>query len=158
MKILIALTLALSATVVLGDFEDPATCDVIWRSVEGVAKSCYKFHNEKKRWVEAYSACPPGMHLLALETEAELAFITRYIKQYVVHTYRQSWWTAGKGQVAIADSWFWKPGNTPIVFGWGPGEPNNNKNRYENCVSYFRYALNDDACYSRFPYICEHDF
>jgi hypothetical protein len=82
MKILVAFAFVLFANFTLGEFT--GKCDLKWELPSG-PKSCYKFQNhEKMDWSKAEKACKnAGMHLIALETEAELELIALHLAKGV---------------------------------------------------------------------------
>ncbi|ELU08383.1 hypothetical protein CAPTEDRAFT_213290 [Capitella teleta] len=157
----IVFTLALSACVALGVFGDPRTCDLTWKSVNGVAKSCYKVHRVTTTWPLANDACESeGMHLIAMETEDELELIARYMAN-IVSPLEIPWWTAGKGEGNDKNTWAWAPGNTPISHGWNPGKPDTGNHttygRVDKCVALVDRGFSEYSCYSHRQFLCEQD-
>ncbi|ELU06779.1 hypothetical protein CAPTEDRAFT_218963 [Capitella teleta] len=137
-------------------------CDLKWELPSG-PKSCYKFQNhEKMDWSKAEKACKnAGMHLIALETEAELKLIALHLAKDPKLGYY--WWTGGMecpgrlvaGLKIIPYGYYWDPGNTPITISWNKGQFENNENR-ETPVDLVNGGLSDYKRFEWIPHICEY--
>jgi hypothetical protein len=109
----------------------------------------YRVRRARQPWFQAKDSCErtgTGIHLAVLDDAAELAAVQTLIDVPVI-------WI-GMNDVDQEGHFVVVTGGPAIFHPWGAGEPNNAQGG-EDCVELIGAKLNDDACDTPLPFLCE---
>ncbi|CAJ1051878.1 CD209 antigen-like [Xyrichtys novacula] len=127
------------------------TCQTGWRKFQ---YSCYFLSTVKKNWNAARESCQiMGAELAIITRREEMRFVNNWV------TKNQEPWI-GLSDRGVEGQWEWVDGTPLTTTFWGTGQPNGHTGTNQDCVEFWRKALqmgewNDEKCSIVQTFLCE---